>query len=67
MKAGKTPKKKEPHQELPDDMKPSLWLGIVGCIGGLMCQLVIGSKYQWGIINVYITSYYRLTDPSVSL
>ena len=30
-------------------------------------QLVIGSLYQWGIINIYITSYYKLEDPDLNL
>lgn len=42
-------------------------LGIIGCFGGLLIHLVIGSLYQWGIINIYITSYYRLLDPNVTL
>lgn len=37
-----------------------VWL--IGCFGGLSIQLVVGSMYQWGIINLYVTSYYRLTD-----
>lgn len=33
----------------------------------MFIHLVIGSVYQWGIINVYITSYYRLIDESLTL
>jgi hypothetical protein len=32
-----------------------------------MSHLVLGSIFQWGIINVYITSYYKLLDPTVTL
>ena len=36
-------------------------------MGGFLVQLIIGSKYQWGIINIYVTSFYRLTDSGVTL
>lgn len=42
-------------------------LGAMGCFGGMLIHLVIGSLYQWGIINIYITSYYRTLDPEVTL
>ncbi len=42
-------------------------LGILGCFGGCFIHLVIGSLYQWGIINIYITSYYRMSDPNITL
>jgi hypothetical protein len=32
-----------------------------------LIHLVIGSKYQWGIIKIYITSYYRTIQPEVTL
>lgn len=41
--------------------------GIVACIGGLIFQLITGALYQWGIINIYVTSYYKTLDPSVTL
>lgn len=41
--------------------------GVLGCFGGLFIHLVIGSLYQWGIINIYITSYYKLSDENVNL
>jgi hypothetical protein len=44
-----------------------LALGIAGCFGGLFIHLVIGSLYQWGIINIYITSYYRTFDDTATL
>jgi hypothetical protein len=44
-----------------------LVFGILGCFGGMFIHLVIGSLYQWGIVNLYITSFYRTSDPSVSL
>lgn len=31
--------------------------GFLGCIGGLMIHLVIGSLYQWGLLNPYMSSY----------
>ena len=30
-------------------------------------HLIVGSVYQWGIINIYITSYYHLEDESLTL
>lgn len=33
----------------------------------MFIHLVIGCLYQWGIINIYITSYYRLSDSNVTL
>lgn len=48
----------------------SLWrsgIGILGCIGGLIFHFIVGSPYQWGIINIYVASYYKLTDSSVTL
>lgn len=44
-----------------------LFKGVVGCIGGMLLHLVIGSIYQWGIINVYISSYYSLISTPQSL
>ena len=34
--------------------------GLMGCIGGFMIHLVIGSLYQWGLVSPYITSYFKL-------
>lgn len=34
--------------------------GLLGCIGGLMIHLVIGSLYQWGTLSPYVTSYFKL-------
>lgn len=47
----------------------SLYLvkGMLGCLGGMMLHLVVGSVYQWGIINVYVTSYYSLVETPQSL
>jgi hypothetical protein len=42
-------------------------LGIIACFGGLLIQILIGSVYQWGIINVYITSYFKISDPAQNL
>lgn len=33
-----------------------------------MIHLIISSLYQWGIINTYVTSYYKVTsDPNITL
>ena len=34
--------------------------GFLGCVGGFMIHLVIGSLYQWGLINAYFTSYFKI-------
>ena len=40
--------------------------GIVSVIGGFLIALVIGTTYLWGIISIYITSYYRsIYDPTL--
>lgn len=33
----------------------------------MFIQLVIGSLYQWGIVNIYLTSYFHLTDNLLTL
>lgn len=33
----------------------------------MFIHLVIGSLYQWGIVNIYITSYFKISDPNVTL
>lgn len=33
----------------------------------MIFQLITGSLYQWGIINIYVTSYFKTLDPSVTL
>lgn len=43
------------------------FLGFLGCFGGLMIHLIVGSPYQWGNINVYITSYFKKTEPDLTL
>jgi hypothetical protein len=43
------------------------WKGAIGCVAGLILHLIIGSLYQWSIINVYITSFYKISDPSITL
>ena len=42
-------------------------LGALACFGGLLTHTVIGSFFQWGIVNAYFTSYYRLSDPNNTL
>lgn len=39
----------------------------MACIGGMIFQLITGSLYQWGIINIYVTSYFKTIDPSETL
>lgn len=34
--------------------------GISSVIGGFILHLVIGCFHLWGVINIYVTSYYRL-------
>lgn len=42
--------------------------GFLGCFGGLFIHLIISSLYQWGIINTYVTSYYKVSsDPEITL
>jgi len=55
---------KQPYNFI-DKHRKAFW--IIGIFGGLLIQLILGSVYQWGIVNIYITSYYRTIDPSVSL
>jgi hypothetical protein len=43
------------------------WKGVLGCFGGLLIHLVVGSVYQWGVVNVYFASYYKLTEPDLLL
>lgn len=33
--------------------------GVISIFGGFLIALVIGTTYLWGIISIYITSYYR--------
>lgn len=42
-------------------------IGLAGCVGGMFIHLILGSIYQWGIINIYVASYYKKKDPSVTL
>ena len=36
-------------------------------MGGLLLQLIAGSLYQWGMVSIYITSYFKMTDSSLTL
>lgn len=36
-------------------------------MGGLILHLVAGSFYQWSMINLYITSYFKTFEPEVTL
>ena len=38
--------------------------GYLVIIGGFLIHIVLGSFYLWGVINVYVTSYYRLHSDS---
>lgn len=33
----------------------------------MFIHLIIGAYFQWGFINVYVTSYYKITEPSLTL
>ena len=44
-----------------------LFKGMIGCVGGLFLHLLVGAIYLWGIINVYVTSYYSLIEKEQSL
>lgn len=39
--------------------------GIFSICGGFLIALVIGATYLWGIISLYITSYFRIVDVRV--
>lgn len=41
--------------------------GIVSIIGGFLVALVIGTSYLWGIISLYITSYFRIAEGNLNL
>lgn len=47
--------------------KKRVLIGLLGCLGAFFLHMLIGSVYQWGIINIYVTSYYRLADSNISL
>lgn len=49
------------------EFEKSLPLGILGCFGGMFIHLIVGAYFQWGFINVYITSYYKITEPELTL
>ena len=44
-----------------------LFKGIMGCLGGMLLHLIVGSIYQWGILNVYISSYYSVIEKPQTL
>ena len=52
------------HTDLTDVHSHHTAKGILGCAGGLFIHLIISSLYQWGTINIYITSYYKYTNDS---
>jgi hypothetical protein len=33
----------------------------------MVFQLITGSLYQWGIINIYVTSYFKTFEPDLTL
>ena len=53
--------------ENPELSREQVCWGAIGAVGGLFVHLVIGSLYQWGIINIYITAYFRTKEPAVNL
>jgi OFA family oxalate/formate antiporter-like MFS transporter len=42
-------------------------IGALAIFGGFLMHTVVGSFYQWGIVNIYYTSYFKLTDPTNTL
>ena len=50
-----------------EKLEKNLGLGILRCFGGMLIHLIIGAYFQWGFINVYITSYYKITEPNLTL
>lgn len=50
------------HTDLTDVHSHHTAKGVLGCAGGLFIHLIISSLYQWGTINIYITSYYKYTN-----
>ena len=59
----------EPVQQFEEDSpKMHFAKGALGCLGGLFIHLIIASLYQWGIINIYVTSYFKTYfQPSITL
>jgi len=41
--------------------------GVISIIGGFFIALVIGATYLWGIISVYITSYFRIVSGDLTI
>lgn len=33
----------------------------------MFIHLIVGSLYQWGIINIYVTSFYKLSQSDLTL
>ena len=42
----------------------NFWKGVISVAGGFIIELVLGSFYLWGAINLYVNSYYFNLDPS---
>jgi MFS transporter, OFA family, oxalate/formate antiporter len=40
--------------------------GILSVAGGFLLHSALSSFYVWGAINIYVISYFRLTDPSIN-
>lgn len=36
-------------------------VGIMALLGAFIIDLIIGASYRWNMINIYITSYYKVT------
>jgi hypothetical protein len=41
--------------------------GVVAVTGSCLCFLVLGTIFIWGNVAIYITSYLRQFDPSITL
>lgn len=42
------------------------WQGPLAVLGGFLVYLVLGSVFIWGNVSIYVTSYLRLYDPTVT-
>jgi hypothetical protein len=40
--------------------------GFAGLLGAFILHLIIGAMARWGLINPYVTSYFKITsDPYI--
>lgn len=36
-------------------------IGAMALLGSFIIDLIIGASYRWNMVNIYITSYYKIT------